>query len=160
MKIDKIVRIGRAPLTGNLFCHIKFADGRLSITGVEGPKRNGDCRGCCGQIIMSEWNIQEYAPGWGADKVQEFRRVWGRWHLNYARAGTRKQEQILKAHEADYPGFPVSRYEWACGVLREAGCYEDDGHRYGSAWLREDVPLEVLEWLEALPETDIQPAWV
>ena len=33
-------------------------------------------------------------------------------------------------------------------------------YRYGTAWLKEKVPQEVLDFLVALPETDIQPAWV
>lgn len=34
------------------------------------------------------------------------------------------------------------------------------GYKYGTAWLREDVPEEVLEWLKSLPETTVKPAWV
>lgn len=34
------------------------------------------------------------------------------------------------------------------------------GYRYGSAWLKEEVPAEVLAFLESLPETDKTPAWV
>ena len=30
----------------------------------------------------------------------------------------------------------------------------------GTAWLREDVPAVVLDWLRALPDTDQTPAWV
>jgi hypothetical protein len=34
------------------------------------------------------------------------------------------------------------------------------GYKYGSAWLKEAVPADVLEFLRALPNTDITPAWV
>ena len=34
------------------------------------------------------------------------------------------------------------------------------GYKYGSAWLHEDVPADVITWLFALPDTDVQPAWV
>lgn len=34
------------------------------------------------------------------------------------------------------------------------------GYEYGSKWLREDVPTDVLDFLRALPETDVTPAWV
>ena len=34
------------------------------------------------------------------------------------------------------------------------------GYEYGSRWLHEDVPGDVIEWLESLPETDKTPAWV
>ena len=34
------------------------------------------------------------------------------------------------------------------------------GYKYGSQWLREDLPADVIRFLESLPETDITPAWV
>ena len=33
----------------NSFCKIEYQDGQLSITGVIGPKSNGDPWGSCGQ---------------------------------------------------------------------------------------------------------------
>lgn len=34
------------------------------------------------------------------------------------------------------------------------------GYKYGSAWNREAVPEDVLQFLAGLPDTDITPAWV
>jgi hypothetical protein len=34
------------------------------------------------------------------------------------------------------------------------------GYKYGTAWLHEDVPQEVIDWLFALPDTPVRPAWV
>jgi len=34
------------------------------------------------------------------------------------------------------------------------------GYAYGSQWLREEVPADVIEFLKSLPDTDIQPDWV
>jgi len=34
------------------------------------------------------------------------------------------------------------------------------GYHYGSAWQREEVPADVLDFLRALPDTDMTPAWV
>ena len=34
------------------------------------------------------------------------------------------------------------------------------GHKYGSSWVKEDVPKEVIDWLFDLPDTAIEPAWV
>ena len=39
--MDKTIRLGTGPY-GSTFCRIKLNDGKLSIVGVEGPKRNGD----------------------------------------------------------------------------------------------------------------------
>lgn len=34
------------------------------------------------------------------------------------------------------------------------------GYKYGTKWIKEDVPQEVIDWLFNLPETKIKPAWV
>lgn len=34
------------------------------------------------------------------------------------------------------------------------------GYKYGTSWLKEKVPQDVLDWLFALPETERRPAWV
>lgn len=34
------------------------------------------------------------------------------------------------------------------------------GYKYGTAWLKEEVPEDVIKWLSDLPETKITPAWV
>lgn len=242
----KIVRVGitlvhdgRHERLAAVFCKIQFdAAGRLSITGVEGPLPNGDALGSCGQIVMSDWNIVAYAPGWDADRVEKFREIWRQWHLNDMRAGCEHQraswkldEQIeivtykltsqtlLQIHRikervmADLQkprgAWPAGEEQGAAAVINDAerellnlpyeineapdadgpgsGCYEVAkretkhvthvyphehrkgllckacqicGYKYGSAWLREEVPADVLSWLRALPETDVNPAWV
>ena len=44
--------------------------------------------------------------------------------------------------------------------LRKVGLHPDNGYLYGSAWLKEEVPTEVLAYLHALPESKLTPAWV
>lgn len=34
------------------------------------------------------------------------------------------------------------------------------GYKYGSAWLKEEVPQEIIDWLFALPDTTVKPAWI
>lgn len=34
------------------------------------------------------------------------------------------------------------------------------GYKYGTAWQKEDVPQEVIDWLFALPDPEKSPAWV
>lgn len=34
------------------------------------------------------------------------------------------------------------------------------GYKYGSSWLKEEVPEDVLAFLESLPESKIKPAWI
>jgi len=151
----------------SLFCRISVTpDGRLSITGVEGPRNGGNCAGGCGQVVMHAWEVAQYAPGWDAEKVAEFRAVWDRWHLNDMTAGSPAQEAHLRAHPVAFK-YPESHYTKACEALAAAGLNPDPAHlvngkpySYGSAWLREELPAEVVAWLEALPDSDLAPAWV
>lgn len=33
-------------------------------------------------------------------------------------------------------------------------------YKYGTSWIKEDVPQEIIDWLFALPTTETQPAWI
>ena len=97
----KVVRLGEIERIGSVFCKIECGDGRLSITGVEGPLTNGDARGACGQINMHLAANQEKiacAPGWDAAKLARFFAVWDRYHLNDMKAGSAVQEEYLRAN--------------------------------------------------------------
>ena len=45
---EKVVYLGDVHYNAKVFCKIKFVDECLSISGVEGPLANGDCKGSCG----------------------------------------------------------------------------------------------------------------
>jgi hypothetical protein len=156
----KVCRIGKVD-GHQTYIKISYQDGRLSITGVVGPMRNGDCRGSCGQIVMSGLNVTEYAPGWDAESVAKLTEFWNRWHLNEMRAGSPAQERFLRENPVKAI-YPESHYDVACKALAQAGLNPDPetGYKYGTAWLREEVPADVLEWLASRPDTDHQPAWV
>lgn len=166
----KVVRLGvqRPAWTKkgfDTFCKIEFTEGRLSITGVEGPLPSGNARGSCGQIDMhlKAEHIVCFAPGWDRAKVAKFLKVWGRYHLNDMKAGSAVQEEYLRANPitAEETAYPKSHYEVACSRLAAAGLNPDpEGYKYGSAWNREEVPEEVLQFLASLPDTDKRPAWV
>lgn len=139
---------------GWTYCKINFVNARLFITGVEGPLGGGNCKGSCGQIVMSDWKVEEYGTGWDHDRVAEFREVWNRWHLNDIRAGTPKQEEYIRKN--------ITKYEYGavCRSLKDAGILEDNGYKYGSSWLKEEVPEDVIEWLMALPDSPTIPTWL
>lgn len=234
MKINKTVRIGTVEIGGrpaDVFCRVKFEGGKLSISGVEGPLRNGDARGSCGQIEMHMGNGDgvKPAPGWTPALIQKFLETWRAWHLNDMRAGCEHQrakgwgsenleimefginskawelkhaaeEEMVKAAQegrADSltpaqvflvgPDWADKRYTLPADGSPLAGLYElketkqelsgwayesehprgvlmkpcpDCGYKYGSAWLKEEVPASVLEFLAGLPDSDKVPAWV
>jgi hypothetical protein len=155
---------------GRVFVEIQYgADGRLSITGVEGPMSNGDARGSCGQIREEVGNVRVFEAGWTPAMVARLVEVWDRWHLNDMQAASPRQRAWLELYPV-HATYPESHYELTCAALAEAGLNPDedhtptipnvdttDGYRYGSAWLREDVPADVIEFLESLPTSDSLP---
>jgi hypothetical protein len=78
--------------------------------------------------------------------------VWDRWHLNYMRAGTPAQEKYLREQNeyiVSFGGEPMD-YDSCCECLAEKNLLVDNGYRYGSAWLKEDLPQEVIDYVSAL----------
>lgn len=150
MNFTKIVRLGTT-LAGkrrvSVYCEITYKDRNLAISGVEGPYPSGNCAGGTGQIDMHM--DDEYieglnlAPGWTIGKVERFVAVWREWHLNDLQAACEHQRAL---------GWKWTTHPMAiCPVC---------GYELGSAWLRKDVPKDVLDWLRGLPDTDKEPAWV
>lgn len=74
--------LGRPGLV-RLWVKVEYKGGRLSITGVEGPKRNGDAHGNCGQCGVHP----EATPthGYTTADLERLRLVWDLWHLNDCR---------------------------------------------------------------------------
>ena len=169
----KVIRPGTISLSErhsnvSVFCKIKFMEGKLSISGVEGPWSSGNCAGSCGQIDMhlTAQSFVGFANGWNAGKTSKLLGIWKLWHLNDLTAGSPNQEEYLKANPVVY-AYPETHYGKACKMLTRAGLNPDleyirDGkpYSYGHAWLHTDVPQDVLQWLKDLPDTDTKPAWV
>jgi hypothetical protein len=108
---------------------------RLSIFGVifEGGKETG-------------WGqIREEVKGIIPARLYQ---IWKRWHLNNMRAGTFAQEEILR--QAKDKGVDVSSYEKACDYLHSFDVLVDEGYRYGSAWMKEELPQDVIDYLSVL----------
>lgn len=229
-----------------VFCEINIEEGKLSITGVVGPHRGGNCYGGCGQIDMEFKHRHEkdddkrtyhlvapeelrFNAGWNREKWYDFLDIWKKWHLNDMQAGcehqrvnwetdkeltltdytgtTRFHEARSKAEDgemtpAEYAEFAqvalkvgavttssrrpkyetsemkelleagwikagksetkaanwVYPYQHPEGVLTKP-C-EVCGYKFGTKWLKEELPTDVVEFLEALPETRVTPAWV
>ena len=224
----------------SVFVFVEFDGRKLSITGVEGPKSNGDAHGACGQIDMHEWTPHTFAEGWNADMAVKLRKAWSDWHMNDCRAYSpemkaagwiEKAEQKFAGHEftltmdsieakkaaekaaltclragepfiptpeqvqaamrpysliiwqpevmaapAAPEGYHPARHAYghsqgtlkrpdvkAAGWLRPEEHPEGllgrklrpgDSHGYGGKWWHEDVPQDVLQWLQSLPDAD------
>jgi len=249
--MKKILYIGKLKDGGfDLFCKAEIEGGKLSISGVVGPKSNGNAEGGCGQIDMefSHKNpLQddrritspttpeqiEFAKGWNKTKWFEFLDVWHRWHLNDMKAACEHQEALGWDNMASEPvniykwkltseapdrqrkiendameslktkGYaainPIQKFilnleywtktekdelsdsiaeyyrpeedhienktrgwldekEHSLGILSKA-C-PTCGYKYGTAWKKRALPLEVVEFIKQLPEASKQPAWI
>lgn len=129
------------PTTAISVTIIYTSDGRLSLSGAG---RHG-----CGQVY--EYLTEDTpAHGYTKDDCLRLKQVWQCWHLNDMRAGTPKQEEAIRRWRSttDDPS-----YDAACKMLESIDLLFDNGYRYGTAWLKEEVPLDVLEWLFSLPGT-------
>lgn len=186
--LHKVIRIG-VVRDGSMFAKIEYRDGRLSISGVIGPMRNGDARGSAGQFIMGFKEYDERghmtladvtpAPGWTPEMVRQFFDAWNRWHLNDMRAGCEHQTAEKWADRPIDPAKPTTAYgkhfpgqrqhswnmlAWVTPSEHPSGLLGKPcsvcGYKYGTAWKREDVPTAVIEFLQSLPDTDVKPAWV
>ena len=150
---------------GDLWITIKYIDGRLSITGVEGPKKNGDCRGSCGQCVDAAREID-----------QEFANMWDRWHLNDMRPGCEHQRAEQWDKRPIDPTKPLNSYgkhfdrqlldswnmlAWVDPTEHPDGLLTKPcptcGYKYGTGWLLEKVPEKVLEYFASFPDRDDHP---
>jgi hypothetical protein len=164
VQIDKWVLVGYVKAgyperDVKVYAHVKYDGQRLSLTGVEGPKANGDCVGASGQI-----SLDDVVPMDSGVDVSKLREVWKRWHLNDMRAGSPYQEAWLREHPIDPAeyAYPKSHYVVASEKLRAAKLNPDpfsSGYEYGHGWQFEEVPGTVIEFLDSLPATDAPKGW-
>lgn len=126
----------------NTFVKISYVDGKLSLTGVEAPTRDGNCHGSCGQIYDS-LDSSLPAEGFTSEMVEFLREVWKAYHLNDMQSGCNHQREMGITYRKN-PNH-------VCLIC---------GYKIGSAWLKKEVPSDVIKWLESLPDTTVTPAWV
>jgi hypothetical protein len=230
----RIYRIGTSRTQGDrtysIFVEARYKNKRLSLTGVEGPTRDGNCMGGSGQINMN-MDITKITPvnGWTSNKIKRLLDIWDEWHLNDMQAAcehqrknwdtekeiliykfrpTKKFWELKKKIENregttyEYENYKeivieVAAFTWnttrkktitqQARDLIDGGWLEVEktekksahwtrydehpegllckpcevcGYKYGTAWLKKEVPNEILKELSEFPETDIKPAWV
>lgn len=112
---------------------------------------SGKYRHSAGQIqdylTSSELRLSE---GYDQGDLLKIKEIWERWHLNDMRAGTPSQEEFVRSWKLEN----TYDYDRACKALDEVGLLFDDGYKYGSGWLKEEVPDYVIRYLFTLPSVD------
>lgn len=148
----------------------RFVNGQREYTGEKTPEYYelaicGDIWNhvhtdiyCGGQCLDT---IAEYVH---SDLFKEIYELWKRYHLNGMRAGTPEQEEekikwLADGHRYDYTEI--------CEHLKEVGLYEvmftgktssrtynNEPYRYGSGWVVEDLPEEVIARVKEICEKE------
>ena len=94
------------------------------------PYDRKDNPSASGQARESLSEVTEPAAGWTLEEIAELRTLWERWHLNTMRAAC-----------AHMPADAHELWDRREVVTCEAG----SGYMYGTSWLVEPLPAEVVE---------------
>lgn len=73
--------------------------------------------------------------------------LWHRWHLNDMQSGCIHQESRYQADARERPAWN-NEYTGSTGDTLSGPCAEC-GYRYGTAWLYEPLPDDILDQIEA-----------
>ena len=163
---------------GAVWVRASWTDGRLSICGVVGPHRNGDCRGSSGQIVDELADTTPDDRKWTRETIDQLADIWNRWHLNDMRPGCEHQRADGWTDRPIDPTKPTNTYgkhfdgqtspTWNMLARVRENEHPDGllcrpcptcGHKYGTGWLREDVPTDVLDALLTLPAATTECPW-
>jgi len=117
---------------------------RLSITGDIWNMPHTD-------IVSGGQNLEEIGKLFPRNKkVQRIVEVWKRWHLNDMRAGSPAQEEWLREYGRgrDYTETLERLANVGLAWDNDVDGYPD-GYKYGSAWLTEELPDEIIAEVES-----------
>jgi len=105
------------------------------------------------------WNSKKtdiYSGGQNLDTISEFiktkefnriKSIWEEYHLNDMKAGTKAQTEAIRKWEAKGNKYD---YTNACNHLKKIGLLNDRGYQYGTGWLCQQIPSEVIKEIETL----------
>lgn len=81
------------------------------------------------------------------DKAKQMLDIWKKYHLNDMHSGTPKQEESLD----EYFIIVGQKYDYhlAVAYLKSVNLYTDNGYTYGSGWLKEEIPQDVIEIIKS-----------
>lgn len=154
--------------------HLRPAPRHVTLSmNAEGQRPRARDVDYCGQC---QDTIRQQLPNYKSismneDLIKEMLDIWDRWHLNDLKAASFKQGRILKAFE-DRAGKErwqeMKRkaggdwYTLCRTILIESGNLEDDGYKFGTAWLVEILPGDIQTRIKCLfpdhADPDKQPA--
>ena len=113
-------------------------DGNFSVCGGVWNSRRTDCI-MWGQCLDE---LAQYPSIKNNPKFKQIYEWWKKWHLNDMHAGTEKQEQALE--DAGLTGW-ANEYSKCCDYLESIGLLYDNGYKFGTSWLKREIPAEIQE---------------
>ena len=137
----KIDYYGRGRKINLVEVKVELSDkGVFTASATVWNSKKTDCV-CAGQCL------DEIAKHIKSDKFKKIYRLWKQYHLNDMHAGTEKQETALI--EAGLTSF-ASDYRKCCNYLESIDLLVDDGYKFGTGWLKRDIPVEDIAEIERL----------
>ncbi len=144
----------------------RYVNGKKEFTGEKTPEYVEL------SIVGNVWNrshtdikyggqcLDEMAKIIKDPKFQKIYEIWKKWHLNGNRSGTPEQEKKIKewidaGNEYDYHEICKMLSDCDMYVVEYTGksvgrMYDHEPYRYGSGWLVEDLPSEVIDTLNKI----------
>ena len=90
--------------------------------------------------------IDEIAKAYkGNELAEKICYWWRKYHMNDMHAGDKEQEATVKEYLKDNP----YDYDKVCEYLKSKGLLIHNGYKYGSAWLKEEIPANDLQDIKA-----------
>jgi hypothetical protein len=144
-------------------------DGAFIMERFDGDETGDPLDASGGQIVDELERVTEFAAGWDTGRRDELVKVWRAWHLNGMNPGCQHQRAAEWDRRPIDPSKPLGTYglhfkgqrsptwnmltwvrrdEHPDGLLSEP-CPEC-GYRFGSAWLYEPIPADVLEFVRSI----------
>lgn len=148
-KFGKIDYYGNGRKSNAVEIEMELKDGNFSAMGFIKNARGTDS-------VSGGQNIDEIADLMKDNKdVQEIHSLWKKYHLNQMHAGTEKQEEALEKFKSerkaiaeqmnkgktyDWQKVDERDYEVTKKLLENHNLLEDDGYKYGTSWLKREIP--------------------
>ena len=115
---------------------ITLTPGRVSLVGFTTYRGEEDSGGQIDHYLTELYPDNPH--------IAELCRMWDRWHLNDMRAGCPHQESRYRRDPAERPTY-ANDYTGTTGDTLSGPCSEC-GYRYGTAWLSEELPADVVRF--------------
>ena len=137
----KIDYYGRGRKINSVEVRVELSDkGVFTASANIWNSKQTDC--VCGGQCLDE--VAKYVK---SDKFKKIYRLWKLYHLNDMHAGTEKQEEALKA--AGLESW-ANNYSDCCDYLESINLLVDNGYKFGTGWLKRDIPVEDVAEIEKL----------